>query len=89
MYTQMIIVKKIFFVFPGSKYSVLFCCHIILYIIEWGFIWLFYDIKLKSILLIPYSILLKNESCLTLMHRACAAVVEIGVSTNHEKWNTI
>ena len=34
MYTERIIVKNVFFVFPGSELSVLFCYHIILYIIE-------------------------------------------------------
>ena len=34
MYTQRILMNNVFFVFLGSELSVLFCCHIMLYITE-------------------------------------------------------
>ena len=65
MFTQRIIVKNVFFCFPQFDIHFLFCCHIVIYIIDWIFILLFNDIRLKYILQIPYFALSKSGSCVT------------------------
>ena len=45
MFTQRIIVKNdFFFLFVSSTLNLLFCCHIVVYIIEWDFYLAFNDI---------------------------------------------